>query len=218
MPFHWSLLHQKCFENIKSITCKTPILKPIIWDTPQDATDEEKARYQVWIIMDTCPAGIGAALAQGEAWMMSCPVGFMSKKFTPTQHAYFGYELEALGVLEALTKWLDELTGNHKFMVVTDHKALIYFKQKIHNTGHHIRWQNFFYGFNCKIMYIEGHKNKVTDALSRYYDSSNDDDLHYDEYVSTDIHIDKDGEDLLIGQAEEACSMLLISQTSNNKK
>ena len=121
------------------------------------------------------------------------------KKFTPTQRSYFGYELEALGILEALTKWLDELTGNHKFTVVTDHKALIYFKQKVHNTGHHIRWQNFFHGFNCEIVYIEGHKNNVADALSRYYESSNDDDLHYDEYVLVDIHIDKNGDDLPIG-------------------
>ena len=154
--------------------------------------------------MDACPVGVGAVPAQGKTWMTSCPAAFMSKKFTPTQRAYFGYELEALGMLEALTKWLDELTGNCKFMVVTDHKALIYFKQKIYNTGCHIRWQNFFHGFNCEIIYIEGSKNKVADALSRYYESLNDDDLHYDEYVSVDIQLDKHGEDLPLGCSEEA--------------
>src|SRR5260370_6110875 len=125
MPFQWMLLNQKCFDEIKFITCKTPILKPIIWEFPSGTTEEQRVKYRVWVITDACPAGIGAVLAQGETWMTSHPAAFMSKKFTPTQRAYFGYELEALGVLEALCKWLDELTGNHK--------ALIYFKQKIHN-------------------------------------------------------------------------------------
>src|SRR5260370_38908019 len=137
----------------------------------------------------------------------------MSKKFTPMQRSYFGYELEALGILEALTKWLDELTGNRKFTVVTDHKALIYFKQKVHNTGCHIRWQNFFHGFNCEIVYIEGHKNKVANALSHYYESSTDEDIHYDEYVSADIKLDKNGDNLPIGRADEAANLLL--QRSN---
>jgi hypothetical protein len=62
----------------------------------------------------------------------------MSKKVTSTQHSYFAYELEALGVLEALSKWMDELTGGRHFTVVTDHKALTYFKEKYHTSGRHI--------------------------------------------------------------------------------
>ena len=153
-PFRWSPLHQKCFDQIKVIVCKMPILKPICWNIPSDATEEEKLNYKVWVITDTCPAGVGAVLAQGPDWKSSRPASFMSKKFTTTQHGYFGYELEALGVLEALMKWLDELTGGHKFTVVTDHKALMYFKAKQHMTGCHIRWQNFFSGFNCDITYL----------------------------------------------------------------
>src|SRR5260370_27639200 len=163
-----------------------PILKLISWDFPLGMTEVERLKSRVWVIMDACPAGVSAVLAQGETWVTSCPVAFMSKKFTPTQRAYFGYKLEALGVLEALCKWIDKLTGNCHFTVVMDHKALIYFKQKIHNTGHHIRWQIFFHSFNCEIMYIEGHKNKVADTLSCYYKPSSETDVHYNEYVSTD--------------------------------
>ncbi len=139
MPFWWSLLHQKCFEQIKLIACKTLVLKPILWEISENILETERMKYKVWVITDACPAGIGTVLAQGEDWKNSCPAAFMSKKFTPTQCTYFRYKLEALGVLEALTKWLDELTGSHCFTVVTDHKALIYFKQKQHTTGHHIR-------------------------------------------------------------------------------
>src|SRR6266481_1896877 len=84
--------------------------------------------------------------------------------------------------------------GGCTFTVVTDHKAPTYFKEKNHTAGCHIRWQNFFYGFNCKTIYIEGHKNKVADALSHYYSSLSDKDLHYDNFVSADIRIDKLGE------------------------
>ena len=104
--------------------------------------------------------------------------------------------------------WIDKLTGNCQFTVVTDHKALIYFKQKIHNTGCHIRWQNFFHGCNCEIVYIEGHINKVADALSQYYESSIDEDIHYNEYMSTDIRLDKNGDDLPMGHAAEAIEIL----------
>ena len=120
----------------------------------------------------------------------------MLKKFTLTHCLYFVYKLEALGVLEALSKWMDELTGGHKFMVITDHKALVYFKEKQHTSGHHIQWQNFFYGFKCDIMYVEGHRNKVADTLSHYYKSSSDEDLHYNNFISADICLDKQGDDL----------------------
>ncbi len=128
-----------------------------------------------------------------------------------TQCSYFGYELEALAVLKALTKWLDELTGRHKFTVVTDHKALTYFKAKQHMSGCHIQWQNFFSGFNCDVVYIEGHKNKVADALSQYYESSSIVDLHYDDFVSADIKINKNGEDLPLCHTEEAQELLFMN-------
>ncbi len=92
------------------ITCKTPILKPIVWEITPDTTEEDKAKFCIWVITNACPARMGAVLTQGENWKTAHPATFMSKKFTSTQCAYFTYELEALGVLEALTKWLDELT------------------------------------------------------------------------------------------------------------
>src|SRR5258708_1990217 len=208
LPFRWSPLQQKCFEQIKVIACETLILKPICWDILPNTTGEDKPNYKVWVITDACPASVGVVLAQGADWKTSRLASFMSKKFTATQCGYFGYELEALGVLKALTKWLDELTGSCKFMVVTDHKALTYFKAKQHTTGCHIRWQNFFHGFNCDIIYIEGNKNKVTDTLSWYYESSSSEDVHYDDLVSVDIKIDKNGEDLPLHWAEEAWDLL----------
>ena len=44
-----------------------------------------------------------------------------------TPHNYHMHEHKTLAVLEALMKWEDKLLGR-KFMVVTDHKGLEYFK------------------------------------------------------------------------------------------
>ncbi len=122
-----------------------PILKPIVWEIPPETTEEDKAKFHIWVITNACPAGMGTVLVQGKNWQMAHPATFMLKKFTSTKHAYFAYELEALGVLEALTKWLNELMGGHTFTVVTNHvvtnhKALTYFKEKNHTAGCHIRW------------------------------------------------------------------------------
>src|SRR6266571_6237111 len=99
-----------------------------------------------------------------------------------------------------------------------DHKALEYFKAKNHNSGRHLRWQAFFTSFNCKIKYMEGHKNKVADALSRYYDSSTDEDLHFDDYMSADIHLDKNAEDIIPNRVEEYEELLLSSTLSENSE
>ena len=52
----------------------------------------------------------------------------------------------------------------------------------------------------------------MADALSCYYSSSSNKDLHYDDFISADIRIDKLGEDLPLSHAEEAQEMLFINK------
>src|SRR6266581_2239448 len=219
--FRWPPLHQKCFDEIKHLACRAPILKPIQWNPLGNLLKEERNKLHVWVITDTCPAGMGALIGQGEKWQTCHPTAFMSKKFTNTQCRYFAYELEALGILKALMRWQDNLMGGREFAVITDHKALEYFKVKNHNSGRHLRWQAFFASFNCKIKYVEGHKNKVADALSQYYDSSTDKDLHFDDYMSVDIHLDKNAEDIIPDRVEEYEELLAHSrlrEASENRR
>ena len=49
-PFVWTLLLDKCFESIKTLTYKAPILKPI------DASNPEP----IWVICDGSKSGVGA--------------------------------------------------------------------------------------------------------------------------------------------------------------
>ena len=71
LPFFWTLLHQKCFDTIKTLACKTPVLKLIIWSIPDGLSEGESQDYWVWVITDACPAGISAILAQGASWKLS---------------------------------------------------------------------------------------------------------------------------------------------------
>ena len=110
VPFHSVPVHDSCFDNIKHLALKAPILKPI---------DPQKNK-PIWVICDASVSGVGAMYGQGPTWQTCCPAGFMSKKFTSAQHNYRVFELETLAILEALLKWEDKLLG-YRIHVVTDH-------------------------------------------------------------------------------------------------
>ena len=71
--FEWRPLHQKCFESIKNLVCKVPVLRPIDPSKPEP----------IWVICDTSLCGVGALYGQGADWETCRPAGLMSKKFTP---------------------------------------------------------------------------------------------------------------------------------------
>src|ERR1700722_14073976 len=62
-PFLWKPLHQVCMDNIKSLACNTPILRPI------DPSSEEP----IWVICDALASGIGAVYGRPNmADMQTC--------------------------------------------------------------------------------------------------------------------------------------------------
>ncbi|KAJ3015068.1 hypothetical protein NUW54_g1142 [Trametes sanguinea] len=158
-PFEWRALHDKCFESIKALACKVPILKPTDPRIPEP----------IWVICNTSTYGIGAVYGQGPDWQTCRPVGFMSKKFTSAQRAYRTYKQEALAILEALLKWEDKLLCR-KIHIVTDHHTLKFIEGITHPSNRQIRWFEYLARFDKSIKYIPGHLNKVADCLSRYYE------------------------------------------------
>ena len=92
-PFYWKPLHEACFNHIKAIACKLPILKPI----------NRMASNPIWVICDVVMSGIGAMYGQGETWQTCCPAGFMSKKFTAAQLNYQVFKMETIAILKCYT-------------------------------------------------------------------------------------------------------------------
>jgi len=198
-PFHWCPLHQKCFDMIKHICEKAPVIRPI----------EPSMKEPIWLICDASKSGVGAMYGQGPTWQNCRPAGFMSKKFTTAQQNYAVHELETLAILEALMKWEDKLIG-YDVHIITDHKALEFFKTQSSITARQRRWMDYLSRFNFDITYIKGDLNKVADCLSRYYKSDNTQDIHmYDEYVHADTHIDPAGEDLPAQRCKEISECII---------
>jgi len=74
-PFQWRELHDKCFQTIKALACKYPILRPIDPSKPEP----------IWLICNASLYGVGALYGQGPEWKTCRPTGFMSKKMTPSR-------------------------------------------------------------------------------------------------------------------------------------
>ena len=130
--FYWKPLHEACFQNIKAIACKSPILKPI----------NPTCVDLIWVICDALTSGIRAMYGQGENWQTCHLAGFMSKKFTSAQMNYHVFEMETIVILKALLKWEDKLLGR-KLKIVTDHKVLEFFKTQRHLNSRQAWWMEF---------------------------------------------------------------------------
>jgi hypothetical protein len=184
--FHWRPLHTQCFEMIKRICYKTPVIRPLRYDSAES----------VWVICDASKTGIGSMYGQGPSWDQCRPAGFMSKKFTNAQQHYAVHEQETRAILEALQKWEDKLIG-HRFHVITDHKALEFFQTQAQLSNRQRRWMDYMSRFDFDITYVKGEYNKVADCLSRYFESDTSADVHeFHDYVQADRKVDPDGEDL----------------------
>src|SRR5882762_869693 len=196
-PFLWKPMHQVCMDNIKQLACKTPILRPI----------DPKLDEPIWVICDASTSGVGAVYGQGPTWQTCRPTGFMSRKFSTAQHNYHIFEMETLAILKALLKWEDKLIRNH-LHVVTNHWALEFFKTQRRLSHCQMRWMEYFSWFDYNIQYIKGTSNKVADSLSQYYQSDMDDDIHptYN-YITADVQLDPEGEDLPWNQVIELCTI-----------
>ena len=145
----------------------------------------------VWVITDGSRMGIGAMYGQGMNWDTCQPAKFLSKKFTSTQHNYRTHEHETLAVLEALK---EKLLGR-KFMVVTDHKGLEYFKTQLNLSLRQTRWWEYLSCFNYNTIHVDGTRNQVADSLSRYYEYNTiEDEYPNSEFIKADEILDPDGD------------------------
>jgi hypothetical protein len=77
-PFEWTLLLDRCFESIKHLAVRAPILKPINPLHPDI----------IWVITNRSNVSVGAVYSQGPHWLTCWPAGFLSKKFSAAQHNY----------------------------------------------------------------------------------------------------------------------------------
>lgn len=124
-------------------------------------------RAETRLITDASDIGMGAALEQkiNDDWK---PLGFFSRKFTPTERRYSTYDRELTAIVEAIKHFRYSLEGRD-FTVVTDHKPLIYALSQISDRAskRQQRQIGLIAQYTNKIQHISGAENFVADALSR---------------------------------------------------
>ena len=203
----WGPLHEKCFASLKSIACKSPILKPIDYEHAKECGEN------IYLVCDASIASVGSFYGQGVDWQTCRPAGFLLKKFSSAQHSYRTYVQETLAILEGLLRWEDKLLGC-KITIITDHRTLEFFNTQRTMSLRQIRWYEYLSRFNYSIQYVEGIKNVVADALSRMYAGRNDS-IPIDDWVNADIRLDPEGETLPIDRLLESRTFLQTTISVN---
>lgn len=84
---------------------------------------------------------------------------------TPAEQAYLIQDQELLVVVQTLQHFEPELLRT-KFVIVTDHQALLYYNSKRFLSTHQVHWANFLANFDIIWQYHPGKDNIVADALS----------------------------------------------------
>ena len=132
---------------------------------------------------------VGGVLVQLDDLGRERPISFRSKKLTPAEQRYAVYELEALGVIYCVRKWRHYIEGT-RFLLVTDHNALLWLFRQPHLRGKLARWALDLQQFDFMILHRPGKIHIVPDAVSRLrrLDENNDND---EQGLDTDEVCDK---------------------------
>ncbi|WVZ51723.1 hypothetical protein U9M48_002838 [Paspalum notatum var. saurae] len=105
--------------------------------------------------------GFGAVLHQ-----ITGPVAFFSRPFAARQLKLAAYELELIGLVQAVRHWRLYLWGHH-FIVHTDYYSLKFLLDHYLSTVPQHQWISKLFGFDFTVEYRLAQLNTVVDALSR---------------------------------------------------
>jgi hypothetical protein len=125
---------------------------------------------------DASSTGAGVVLTQKVKGSKKCKlVVYFLCIFSPAESNYDIYEKEFLAVIKAIENWRAHLIWTEKpFIIKTDHKNLMYWKEPKKLTGRTARWHKKLQDYNFKIVHITGRTNRPADALSRMHQKEED--------------------------------------------
>jgi hypothetical protein len=118
------------------------------------------------LFTDASNVAMGAALCQEDEDGTMRPVTLWSRKLSDTEQRYSTIEREALAIVYFLEKFRHYLLGR-RFLLVTDHKPLLYIVQGGALNSKLARWSLRIQEFNFDIAHLQGEQMVVADALSR---------------------------------------------------
>ncbi len=163
--YAWSNVAQEAFDRLKRLFSSAPIL----------ITPDTSGQFIVEV--DASSIGVGAVLSQRSSQDDQVhPCAFFSHRLSPAERNYDVGNRELLAIRLALDEWRHWLEGAAQpFIVWTDHRNFTYIRSARRLNARQARWALFFGRFDFTISYRPGSKNTKPDALSRQFNSSEDD-------------------------------------------
>ena len=161
-PWDWSSDCQDAFDSLKAAVGSAPCLSHPRFDLP--------------FILETDASNfaVGAVLSQPSSSSNSDdlrPVGFYSRKMSSAEINYDVHDKELLAIICALDHWSHFFLGApHSLTIFTDHRNLVYFRQRQTLSPRLLRWSLFINQFNFVLTYRRGSSNIPADLLSRRSD------------------------------------------------
>ena len=167
VPFLWTVEQEAAFQQLKRIITSNLVVQPFHMDS---------SRFKTVLYTDASTLGLGYLLVQEELTnagqvrdhrLIRCG----SRSLISAEKNYAPTELECLAVFYAVTHCNHFLAGAPKVEVRTDHRSLLGMWKKELGDVPNKRVQRFrerLQQYNLELVYLEGKKNLMADALSRY--------------------------------------------------
>ena len=159
VPYQWTPEADYAFSALKALFSSAPVLA-----MPDTAR-------QFVVEVDASETGIGAILSQRSGDDdKPHPCAFFSRRLSPAERNYDVGNRELLAIHDALKEWRHWLEGaSLPFVVLSDHKNLVYLQSAKRLSPRQSRWALFFTRFDFTIAYKPGSENVRADALSRQF-------------------------------------------------
>lgn len=157
--WHWSVDHQRTFDELKRCLTTVPVLQYYNLEKP------------VVISVDASKNGLGACMMQD-----NLPVCYASRSLTKAEESYAQIENELLACVFACEKFYAYIYGRCDITIETDHKPLVtIISRPIASAPARLqRMLLRLQPYNFTLVYKPGRYLYVADALSRAVDPAND--------------------------------------------
>lgn len=152
-PLEWAPESVQCFDKLKSILAKDPVLKLPDLSIP------------FVLRTDSSGYGLGAVLFQYQN-NKPFPVAYASKKLLERERRYSTIERECLAIVFGVTRFKYYLLGA-EFILEIDHKPLVYLRNFKGNNNRLLRWALCLQSFRFRLVHVAGKDNVGADFLSR---------------------------------------------------
>jgi len=154
-PYNWTDQCQAAFSAVKNALAKATLLHHPVPGAPLAITTDA-SEHAIGGVLEQCKHG---------KWE---PLGFFSKKLSPTECKYSTFDRELLGAKVSIEHFRHMVEGR-TFTLYTDHKPLTkaISTSRDRSSPRQSRHLAFIAEFTTDIKHVSGKHNTVSDALSR---------------------------------------------------